>query len=35
MEFADWLLYQMVALESALTISGFASHGLTCLAITS
>ena len=35
MEFADRLLYQFFALESALDASGFASHGLTCLAITS
>ena len=35
MEFADWLLYQFVALESALNTSAFTSHGLACLAITS
>ena len=27
MEFADWLLYQLNALISALCLSGFTSHG--------
>lgn len=35
MEFAGRRLNQQSALESALTSTGFAGHGLTCLAITS
>jgi hypothetical protein len=35
MEYAGRHLNQMFALDGALTIAGFAIHGLTCLAITS